>query len=130
MTIRQTIEASLKKLGLRFGSTRFIIPIGNYVLKLPRFDSWRLFLNGLLGNMTEVQFNKMREWDDYLCPIVFSLPLGFLVVMPKCRTFNHLWDSDKKMRDKILEETNGLVENKTCSFGYLNGNLVAVDYGG
>jgi hypothetical protein len=46
-----------------------------------RLLSWKHFLYGLLANMQEAQFSK-TSWPE-LCPVLWSLPGGFLVVMPR-----------------------------------------------
>ncbi|MCM5689520.1 hypothetical protein CN140_02645 [Sinorhizobium meliloti] len=64
------------------GATRTVILTRRYALKLPSFKSWRLFLQGLLANMQEREFGKAER--DGLCPVLFSIPGGLLVVMPRC----------------------------------------------
>jgi hypothetical protein len=65
-----------------------------------------------------------------VAPIVFHLPGGFLSVMPRCRIMNNaefaIFDKDKFC---VKEDYIVPVENKNTSFGWLNGSIVAVDYG-
>ena len=63
------------------GATRAVILVGRWAVKLPRPTSWRLFLSGLLANMQEREFAR-TGWPE-LCPVLFSLPGGWLVVMPR-----------------------------------------------
>src|ERR1051325_9135184 len=63
----------------RYGTHRTVYLIGKYAIKRPVFVEWRLFLLGLLANMQEARFSKMG-WPE-LCPVVFSVPGGFLNVM-------------------------------------------------
>lgn len=111
------------------GVSRLVVIIGDTAFKFPYPFSWRRFLLGLLANMTE------RTWwgftqDVRLCPIRFSLPGGFLNVMPRCEA---LQPSDKlgdTYADYYIRRYDDLpVENKADSFGYYQGNLVAIDYG-
>ena len=111
------------------GATRMVFLIGGYAFKLPSFKEWRLFLHGLLANMQEVVFSK-TGWPE-LCPVLFHLPLGLLVVMPRCQPLTgeefNKFDYDKFTihDDYVLT----YIENKPDSFGILNGKIVAVDYG-
>lgn len=86
--------------------------------------------------MQEVEWSG---YDERLCPIKFKLPGGSLIVMPRCEPLTDDeyiaevyagWDA---MCDRATGEVLSWslpVEMKTCSFGRLNGKIVAVDYGG
>jgi hypothetical protein len=72
----------------RFGSVRTIFLARRRVFKLPgrwmwsdRHWWWDFLLRGLLSNMQERRF-AAEGWSE-LCPVSFSLPGGFLVVMPR-----------------------------------------------
>jgi hypothetical protein len=90
--------------------------------------SWEGFLTGLLANLQERQF-AATGWPE-LCPIIFADPLGFLVIMPRCMPLRlDLWadfdvDSFRSTPTYFVP-----VENKYDSFGYLKGQIVAIDYG-
>ena len=114
------------------GATRSAILIGGYAFKFPCVvHGWRNFLRGLIANAME------REWwksgcNDGLCPIPFSIPGGWLVVMPRCEPVagmdDELFNTFVNRSDYVLP-----VENKDDSFGWLGGEggrLVAIDYGG
>lgn len=117
------------------GVTRRVLLIGQYALKVPNPAEWRLFLLGLLANMQEAIFAKAR-WPE-LCPVVWSLPGGFLVVMRRARvlTDDEFEEHEALIRRWIFggpgEENERFVpaEPKSDSFGWLDGRLVAVDYG-
>lgn len=113
------------------GATRTVALVGRYAFKLPSLRyGWRPFLRGLIANGIE------RDWwrsgcNDGLCPILFSLPLGFLVVMPRCEPVTNL---DDELYESFVNRVDYTlpVENKEDSFGWLGGDggrLVAVDYG-
>ena len=135
------------------GSSRYVFLIGNYAIKIPSLRSYRNFLKGLLHNMQEVQWWFSLK-DDRLCPVLFYLPMGFMVVMPKCgevsntdwmAKYSEYWKlfdntavnyitskATKKLDfDKKLSESVGipLIEKKVDSFGWFKGRIVAVDYG-
>ena len=113
------------------GATRTVVLFGRHAYKVPSLRyGWRPFLRGLLANDIE------REWwrsgcNEGLCPILFALPLGFLVVMPRCEPVTDLTDDIYESfvnRDGYMLP----VENKEDSFGWLGenpGRLVAIDYG-
>lgn len=108
------------------GSTRWVVVTKKYAFKFPRLLAWRNFLQGLLANMQEVEFSG---FDPLLCPVIFNLPLGFMNVMPSTepvsvdQDLTHVFDSLEN-EERVLP-----VERKHDSFGILNGNIVAVDYG-
>ena len=115
-------------LSIAWGSTRIVILVWKWAIKVPSFVEWRLFLLGLLANMQESKFSK-TGWAE-LCPVVFSLYGGFLIVMlradPLSRDqFNEI-DFDKWVDRGDYRIP---VENKLDSFGFLENKLVAVDYG-
>jgi hypothetical protein len=81
--------------------------------------------------MQERQFARCG-WPE-LCPVLFSLPGGWLVVMRRAQV---LTDSEWLQLDEaaLMELINRddyilPVELKSDSFGWLDGRLVAVDYG-
>lgn len=86
-------------------------------------------LGRLLANMQERDFGT-TSWPE-LCPVLFSLPGGWLVVMRRAKPLTlaewHAFDGEAFIccsRDAILP-----VENKPDSFGWLDGRIVAIDYG-
>ena len=112
----------------RMGCTRIVITTKRFAFKIPNFCEWRLFLHGLLANIQERVFSS-TDWVE-LCPVLFALPCGLLVVMPKAEAL-----SDEEFLnmdiDKFCNHKNYVVpvEHKASSFGLLNGRIVAIDYG-
>lgn len=111
------------------GVTRIVILTKNYAIKIPNFSEWRLFLLGLLANMQEHIFSELG-WPE-LCPVLFYIAGGWLVVMPKATElsddeFNNI--NVEKFCDK---KEQGFIpaEYKSDSFGWLNGKVVVIDYG-
>lgn len=93
--------------------------LGPLAFKIPRLTHGRAFLNGLLANLTEAEFSRLR--DPRLCPVLLALPLGLLVVMQRAEPLPPAvalprWDDLP-------------VERKRDSFGLVGGRRVAVDYG-
>lgn len=119
---------------LCYGTTRTVILIGGYAIKIPVFTEWRLFLSGLLANIQEVTFSR-AGWPE-LCPVIWSIPGGWLVVMQRAEPLTreqffalNYAEWIKGGKDLPKGEWVIPVENKQDSFGYLDGRLVAVDYG-
>lgn len=120
-----------KNCRMAYGVTRKVLLIGNWAIKVPNFDEWRTLLLGLLANMQEKTFSAMGEPD--LCPVLFSLPGGWMIVMRRARVLTDeefaLWEEWD--RRAWLDRGDWLIpaELKSDSFGYLDGRLVVVDYG-
>jgi hypothetical protein len=114
---------------LKYGTTRTVILTKNYAIKIPTFVTYKLFLNGLLGNMQEHLFWKHLK-SYKLCPILFYIIGGFLLVMPRAKelTREEFFNLDF---EEFMDEDKWLVpvENKLDSFGWYKGKIVAVDYG-
>jgi len=109
------------------GATRYVFLWFSWAIKIPSFHSWKHFLWGLLANMQEREFSA-TGWPE-LCPIEFSIPGGWLVIMPRATPlFDHEWES---VRADWAERGDYTVpvEMKQDSFGILDGKLVVVDYG-
>jgi len=98
------------------------------VIKIPRIYSWGHFLLGLLANLQERKFSR-AEWSE-LCPVVASIPGGWLVVMKYARPLTEKeWKGMNVDQWMHREDYSIPVEPKINSFGVLNGNIVAIDYG-
>lgn len=114
----------------RQGITREVFLIGRYAIKVPKMIyGWQKFLCGLLANMQEAQFS-CAGWPE-LCPVVFSIPGGWLLVM---RRATPLTDEEWQTFDaQKFVDGNGEhrvpAETKRDSFGLYGGKVVAIDYG-
>jgi hypothetical protein len=110
------------------GATRHVILTSRFAWKIPSLWSWRNFLLGLLANLQERCVSELKIPE--LAPVLFALPLGFLVVMPRARI---LTDEEFRQLDYLAfaERPGSIlpVERKRESFGWLNGRIVAIDYG-
>ena len=113
---------------MRYGTTRNVFLIGGLAVKLPSFCEWRLFLLGLLANMQERKFSATR-WPE-LCPVVFSIPGGFIVVMRRAQPLTRKeFDAIDLEAWANKDEYRIPIEYKMDSVGWLDYNLVAIDYG-
>ena len=114
-------------LTIEWGTTRVVILAWRWAFKFPRPTKWRLFLYGLLGNMQEAEFSSLSE---KFCPVVFHIPGGFLTAMKRAKPLTE--EEYAKLDIKSFRRDCNMyifVEHKHCTFGKLNGKIVAVDYG-
>lgn len=118
------------------GGSRLVFLTENYAIKIPRLDSWKLFLYGLLGNIHENVLAKSTAHDvaEYLCPIIWYTPGGFLSIMPRCTQQPNLYEKFlHTFKEKLDEDSSDLlcniVEDKDESVGILKDKIVAIDYG-
>jgi hypothetical protein len=104
---------------IRRGASRTVLLTRRYAIKLPSLRSYRATLWGLLSNLAE----RERAGGPGLCPILWSLPGGLVVVMPRCErapvdlipSTEHRGDPDGAKAD---------------SWGVYQGQIVRVDYHG
>ena len=119
---------SIRNIEIKYGTTRTVFLFRNLAIKIPNHVEWRLFLHGLLANMQETKFSK-TGWPE-LCPILFSIPGGFLNIMKRARPltreefFSLNVDEWREKEDYIVP-----CENKLDNFGCLDGRIVTIDYG-
>lgn len=119
------------------GTTRFVLLIGKYCFKFPRFNSWDKFLKGCLANRSENFLYKYKFKDRpqvLLCPTYFSLNCGLLNIMART---NDIPDSLLKKLKECPGATRNLLLNshgkitrdiKLENFGYYKGLFVLHDY--
>lgn len=114
------------------GCSRMVLLVGPYAFKFPSARyGWRQFLNGLIHNMNERAIWRGTR-DSRLCPILFSIRGGWLVVMKRAEMLSeaNLAQIDLNLWARSLDESCvASVEPKPDSFGWLGHTLVAVDYG-
>lgn len=116
---------------IKKGSTRTVLLIGKYAIKIPRFwhnnkgHKWKMFLRGILANIDEYFWWKHSHNKEKLCPIVCKFPLGLVLVMLRA---DELLECDYN-RLKLQKEFIGLpLDNKRLNFGWLDGKIVLIDY--
>jgi len=117
-----------KNCRIAYGCTRTVFLIGPWAIKIPSVVEWRLFLLGLLANMQERIFSR-TDWPE-LCPVLWSLPGGWLVVMRRAKELTREEYDQTDFSQWIIRDDYVIpAEPKMDSFGWLDGKLVAVDYG-
>lgn len=113
------------------GATRTVLLIGRVAIKLPTFLTWKLFLYGLLGNMQEtLWWNGLPDSREMMCPVLFSIPGGFLTVMRRAEPVSlEEWFANDHAWFYRAKGLSIPVEDKLDSWGRVDGRIVAVDYG-
>jgi len=114
---------------IKRGTTREVLLIGRIAIKVASFRSYKLFLSGILGNMQEkFWWSSLVLHRDKMCPVLFVGPLKIIIVMRRADSANLSRDEAIVLSKEFLEL--GIpVEGKPCSFGKINGKIIAVDYG-
>lgn len=121
---------------IRSGITREVFLVGQYAIKVPSFRTWRHFVQGILCNLNERTWWQLTR-DERLCPVLFSIPGGFLIVMRRADALAPAGEYAESFgmltRERIQERLENLigfpVEPKPDSLGVLDGRIVAIDYG-
>lgn len=125
---------------IKYGCYRIVLLIGPWAIKVPNFrDGWSYFLKGLMANHQEKVYSTLGNWAPHLCPVIFGLRCGLILVMPRCQPIPlEPWpefldvpaaEEGPRARGNIIEYRGILVERKPDSFGLLKGQVVIVDYG-
>lgn len=124
-------EAIRQRCEINYGATRAVFLTKRYVFKIPFAPSWKHLLLGLVANMQEVDFSA-AGWPE-LCPVVWSIPGGLLVVMRRAQPLTEeQWSTfEPTIANGWLVGDDYYVpcEPKIDSFGMLDGKIVALDYG-
>ena len=114
------------------GATRIVFIFKTFVIKIPSFKQYNLFLHGLLANLQE---NLWTGQHPDLAKVHFCGKLGFFLVMEKAEVLsNHVdWGETldglrEKYKDDELSEFM-LSDFKPSNWGYVNCMLKKIDYG-
>lgn len=120
------------------GIMRTVYLTRRYAIKIPspRFG-WRMFIRGLSANLGEREYWRRWEGDTsfvvedrtysgMLCPVLWSSWGGWVIVMPRVEILTE---------EEYREDVGGPVltafhDSKADNFGWLDGRVVCVDYGG
>lgn len=118
----------------RYGSTRNVFLIGRWAIKWPRFHSWENFLRGLLGNMQEARVNgyckPFSMQQEGIAKVTFYVPGGFLIIMQRARLMTDAeWAAFDYEKFVSRGEYVLAAEHKHDSWGIINDEVVAIDYG-
>jgi hypothetical protein len=117
---------------VNYGASRTVFLIGKFAIKVPKMSEWRCFLNGLLHNMEEANFQKFYAKRGIpVCPVLFAIPGGWANVMPRVPILSQdeWFTLSGEIYDTFIDKHSMNIEMKRDSFGWLNERVVVIDYG-
>ena len=123
---------------IHHGTTRTVFLIGKYACKVPSLKgSYYDFVRGIIANILE-RDNSPR-CPNYFLPVLWSLPLGLLVVMPRVRPIKlSTWYFRAFLADLFHanndNNTEAILARKYCEYVPMNyalykGRPYCIDYG-
>lgn len=117
---------------IKKGSVRIVLCFCGWAVKIPRFDHYENFLHGILANLQENKFSKMK--NKMLAPVIITGPFGIFIIMRKARILTKEDFSKFKSRIIFNARHSGLYDLimsdfKAANFGIINNKIVKVDYG-
>lgn len=121
---------------IKSGGTRWVILTRRYAIKFPIPTTWKRFVQGMLSNLTEGQWKDYQ--NKFLCPIKYSNRFGLIVVMQRAKPVNHdglFWVELERLYAQSSNEPGAIARDffeydaYPKNFGYINGQLVKIDYG-
>lgn len=138
------------KISVISGKYRVVFILGKYAYKFPSIKSTKLFLLGLLSNLSERTLWKNVNKQEFnnspyskstrLNPTLFTFPFGLFSVQPALTPLSNLSSFNDSHEDTLeltksiayVIQANGVaVENSIDSFAVDHNNeLFVVDYGG
>lgn len=113
------------------GSTRIVLLIGDYAIKIPRSEHEYYtgkvlgILRGWIGNRTEYMWSK-QDLFPFLNRVVFSFLFSFIIVQ---RRVEMITEEEFFSLEKADYPFGGF-EWKLDSFGKVNDKIVVIDYDG
>lgn len=115
------------------GATRRVFVFKNFVVKVPNIQEYRLFLHGILANIQENTFSKIGRSD--LAKVKFCSKFGFILIMERANIISNEVDAsdffdmiNQKYKDDYMKDFM-ISDLKSSNWGYVNGQLVKIDYG-
>lgn len=119
------------------GTTRWVIPVGPCVIKLPSMRSWRQFLLGMLANLQEREFSRLDKaaWPrELLARVKYCDFMGLCLVMERADyalpSNPHLGVQQQIAEFFALCAEYGLpVDPRPGNIGVFDGEFRLIDYG-
>lgn len=104
-----------------------------FVIKIPKFKQYNLFLSGVLANVREYKHSKLNKVDFAI--VYWHSPLYFISVMERAEILSNGCDwlefqefIENKYKDNVWYDVI-INDMKPNNFGYIGDRLVKVDYG-
>lgn len=113
------------------GCTRWVICIDNVAFKFPALTNWRMFNLGRKANIKEWERSWLSDQRISYAKTLLCVRGGLLNIQQRAKMFSRSEWLDRAGDIIIVKDVMfPHVEMKMDSFGYINGKIVAVDYGG
>lgn len=120
---------------IEHGVTRMVLIFKKYVIKIPTFREWRLFLHGLIANINEGDAFKHLKSRDDLAKVYYYNKLGLFLIMERVVVCDNdeCWSLLEILEEKYKND--GLKkfmmsDYKPSNWGRrTDGTLVKIDYG-
>lgn len=113
-------------LGVKFGTTRMVFLLGKYAIKIPKINTWKFFIKGILANLDEKMWysHSPENWQKKMTPSLYCLFGGLILIAYKAKeiTEEQYNQIDKKYYDPLP------FDNKIENFGEFENRIVLVDY--
>jgi hypothetical protein len=124
---REPPNKTSQGLPITYAVIRFVILNRRLAYKLLSPRCGKPFPLRILANMPEVMFGR-TGWPEF-CPVLWWIPGGFFVVMPRVEVCTA--ETAPADYEPLTDGLDHVVpaEHKPSSWGYLDGRLVAIDYG-
>lgn len=115
-----------QKIYIKFGTTRLVILVGKYAIKVPRPKWWKSFLKGIIANLDESLWykNSPLDWKLKMAPVIGCYLKGFILIMRRAEPLTLEQYGSISIKDYYLIP----MDNKIQNFGIYKGNIVLVDY--
>lgn len=117
----------------RCGITRIVFEFKAVVIKIPNFSySWEHFIVGVLANIREHKTYRYNsgKYDNglshLLCPVLWCSWGGWFLIMKRVAVMT---DDEYLNTDTSIHQLHFGGDDKSDSYGYLNGYVVKIDYG-
>lgn len=116
---------------IRTGCTRLVLELKTVVVKFPNFTySWEHFIHGILANIRESRGWRYSKHNKkiraLICPVLFTSWLSLILVMKRVKVLS---DEEYLKADISKHQEFFPGDDKSDSYGLLDGRVVKIDYG-
>lgn len=116
---------------IKYGITRIVILLYKYAVKLPNFKNGHLnFIHGCYCNYYERNYCKImkgienNKYYNLVAPSLYCSLFGIIQLQKRC-IINNLELTNEQLSNFDYVRHG---ESKPCNFGYINNQLVCLDY--
>lgn len=114
---------------IKTGESRLVICVGKYAIKIAKLSTqkqcFKKFIHGCRANKHEHHYYMNRcTLFKHVAPSIFCSMFGLIQIQTRCKqNYINLTNSQKELFATLCGN-----DNKPTNFGWLNGNLVCLDY--